>query len=153
MGPCSRSVLISFTVCVTKQHPVNISFQKNKCSALKRHTRSCRLKQYIQTRIFNEALWKDYSHKQVTHLQTSSPRQTRVRAHTYKHRLTISRDMDLYNKLFIHQSAQCYFYTCKRNVFHRSVFIRFSDIKTINFIFNSNNIMFHPLNNYMDISI
>jgi len=28
MGPCSRSVLITFTVRVTKQHPVNISFLK-----------------------------------------------------------------------------------------------------------------------------
>ena len=28
MGPCSRSVLITFTVRVTKQHPVNISFKK-----------------------------------------------------------------------------------------------------------------------------
>ena len=26
MGPCSRSVLITFTVRVTKQHPVNISY-------------------------------------------------------------------------------------------------------------------------------
>ena len=29
MGPWSRSVLITFTVRVTKQHPVNISFLKN----------------------------------------------------------------------------------------------------------------------------
>ena len=28
MGPWSRSVLITFTVRVTKQHPVNISFLK-----------------------------------------------------------------------------------------------------------------------------
>ena len=28
MGPCSRSVHITFTVRVTKQHPVNISFLK-----------------------------------------------------------------------------------------------------------------------------
>jgi len=27
-SPCSRSVLITFTVRVTKQHPVNISFLK-----------------------------------------------------------------------------------------------------------------------------
>jgi len=29
MGLCSRSVLITFTVRVTKQHPVNISVLKN----------------------------------------------------------------------------------------------------------------------------
>ena len=28
MGPCSRSVLITFKVCVTKQHPANINFLK-----------------------------------------------------------------------------------------------------------------------------
>jgi len=28
MGPCSMSVLITCTVRVTKQHPVNISFPK-----------------------------------------------------------------------------------------------------------------------------
>jgi len=27
-GPCSRSVLITFSVRVTKQHPANISFLK-----------------------------------------------------------------------------------------------------------------------------
>jgi len=27
--PCSRSVIFTFTVRVTKQHPVNISFRKN----------------------------------------------------------------------------------------------------------------------------
>ena len=38
-SPCSRSLHITFTVRVTKQHPVNISFQKNQCSALQRHNR------------------------------------------------------------------------------------------------------------------
>ena len=28
MGPCSRSVFITFTVRVAKKHPVNISFLK-----------------------------------------------------------------------------------------------------------------------------
>ena len=44
LGPCSRSVLITFTVRVTKQHPVNISFLNNKYIALNRHNRFCRLR-------------------------------------------------------------------------------------------------------------
>ena len=38
MGPCSRSVLITFTVCVTKQHHVNISFLKKTSAANYRGT-------------------------------------------------------------------------------------------------------------------
>ena len=35
MGPCSRSVLITVTVRVTKQHPVNISFLKSSAAHYK----------------------------------------------------------------------------------------------------------------------
>ena len=38
MGPCSRSVLITCTVRVTKQHPVNISFLKKAYAAHYRGT-------------------------------------------------------------------------------------------------------------------
>jgi len=38
-----ESVLITFTVLIIKQHPVNISLLK-KLSALKRHRRSCCLR-------------------------------------------------------------------------------------------------------------
>ena len=44
-------MLITFTVRVTKQHPVNISFLKNQCSALQIHNRSCRFRieiKYLQ---------------------------------------------------------------------------------------------------------
>jgi len=37
-SPCSRSVLITFTVRVTKQHPVNISFLKDFCATHYRDT-------------------------------------------------------------------------------------------------------------------
>jgi len=37
MGPCSRSVLITFTVRVTKQHPVNISFLKTSAAHYRWH--------------------------------------------------------------------------------------------------------------------
>ena len=37
-SPCSRSVLIGFTVRVTKQHPVNISILKKTCAAHYRGT-------------------------------------------------------------------------------------------------------------------
>ena len=36
LSPCSRSVIITFTVRVTKQHPVNISFLKTSAAHYRR---------------------------------------------------------------------------------------------------------------------